>query len=181
MTFSSRGPQTFIARAATVFGLYAAAAFLAGLLSFARLQGDLPILASAILVVLAFAIGRYLLREGGSTSPTKASTSWSQFGGIVAGAVLVISTLFGVHASVLACRGETVSATVDGAYAAGRGRSRHYLYRLVDADGHRVAGYLTEGFNQFTVGGRLAVVVDPDGLVEPERWARLRTRNPYGS
>ncbi|GLL04589.1 hypothetical protein [Dactylosporangium matsuzakiense] len=178
MTVLSRRPQTFIARAATVFGLYAAAALLAGLLSLARLEGDLPLIASAILTAVAFATGRYLLREGDSTSPVKASNSWSQFGGIVAGIVLVTSTLFGVHASVLACRGETVSATVDGVDVAGRGRSRAYLYRLVDADGHRIPGYLTEGLEQFAVGSRLTVVVDPDGLVQPETLSEVEDAKP---
>jgi hypothetical protein len=168
MALPSRRPRTFIARAATVFGLYAAAAFLAGLLPFTNLQSDVPLIASVFLVAMAFVVGRYLLREGGSASPARASTSWSQFGGLVAGVVLAVSTVFGVHASVLACRGEKVSATVDGVYAVGRGRSRSYRYRLVDAGGQRVPGYLREEWERFTVGSHVEVVVDPGGLVRPE-------------
>jgi hypothetical protein len=65
-------------------------------------------------------------------------------------------------------RGERAAATVDGVYAVGRGRSRSYRYRLVDAGGHRVPGYLREEWERFTVGSRVTVVVDPDGVVAPE-------------
>ncbi|MFG2012327.1 hypothetical protein ACGFNF_25025 [Micromonospora sp. NPDC048868] len=93
----------------------------------------------------------------------------------VVGALLMFVAAEGLWSAVLTHRGERVEATVT-AVREGQEDGRHLYYTLADPDGRRIAGELGQwpgssiGASdnpEGTVGHRVTVVRDPEGLVDP--------------
>jgi hypothetical protein len=161
-----RSPRTVYGRTATILGLYVAAALVAGLMAFTRLPGALPTFAVLLVGIGAIQARYWLTRGRGWTLPRAAVI----LAGVemLAGFVFVVTTFYGSNASVLALRGATVQATViDTSTATARRGSTTHLYELAGPAGRPIPGRLSDS-DAFHVGDQVVVLVDPDGLVDPE-------------
>lgn len=153
-----RWPHTVRGKAAVVFGLYAVAAVVAGVVSLVPVPLVSPVDVAVAAVVVAVVLGRVLVR----------GRRLSFYCGILAAAALALPVFFAVPASVLALRGETVRATVIGVQVVGHDAPLSYQYEISGPAGQRIKGHLAESSRSLQIGDPVRVVVDPDGWVGPE-------------
>ena len=165
MNRQPRHSRTIYGRVGAILGLHVAAAVVAGLVSFARLPGGLP-----LFVVIVAWLGALL-----TCTRLNLGTFWSMLGVAITGAVFVFTAFYAVHSSALASRGVTVRATVVDVGRPGRGE---YLYQLADPDGRPIQGGLFEMSDDYGVSDQLVVVVDPAGLVRPETAGEVAAARP---
>jgi hypothetical protein len=151
-------PRTALAKAATILGVYAAAALGGGLIPFLALPGNMPFMAVAFVFVVALVVGQQLVQ----------ASSWSALGGALAGFALMFTTFYGVPLGVLAWRGQTIQATVISVQTSRYKASTTYFYGLADARLRRLPGHLSEDSNYFAVGEEVMVVTDPNGMIDPQ-------------
>lgn len=162
-------PRTAAAKSATILGLYAAAALAAAAVPFARLPGFRPFVPVCLLLVAAFVVGQQLVWY----------SWWAQLCGFFAAAVFVVCTFLAAHSSVLSWHGNRVEAVVsDVSTVHGPRQSDSYLYVLMDADGRRIPGYLSEDSPAFDVGEEVTVVVDRRNWVNPETTGEVGAGRP---
>jgi hypothetical protein len=155
-----------------VLGLYAVAASVAGLLTFARLPSLWSTGAAAVAWAGAFGTGLWLARPF--------ANGWNVLGGMFAGFVFVLTTPSCVHAATLELRGVNVYSTVINVNSNESKAAKGYTYKLADPQGHEIAGHLLETGDLLSeprrVGDHVLVVADPGGLVDPETPGQLSGR-----
>ncbi|MFG3580889.1 hypothetical protein [Micromonospora chersina] len=90
----------------------------------------------------------------------------------VASLFWVIAMMFAPRLTVLHLRGQPVVATVvdhdAGRYYGRGGRQEEHCYRLQRTDGSPIFGDICRDSDEFAVGEKLTVLVDPSGLIAPE-------------
>ncbi|MFF5288310.1 hypothetical protein [Paractinoplanes globisporus] len=162
-------PAAPVARSATVFGLYLAAAAVAAALPLARLPGDGQTLVTCIVLVVAFAAGAMLVK----------SRTIVHFVSLVAAAHLVILTGLAAHSALLAATGDRVTATVTArAIVKGPHHAITYRYSLRTPGHVPIPGGLLEDSDEFGVGDTVEVVTN--GRVNPKTTGEVAAARPLG-
>ncbi|HTJ34609.1 MAG TPA: hypothetical protein VL738_15390 [Dactylosporangium sp.] len=152
-----------------ILGLYVGAGLGAAAMPFARLPGEMPAIAVAVLLVAAFVVGQQLVWYNG----------WIQIGGALAAGVFVICTGMAAHSSVLSWHGERIEAVVAGvSVTRGSHSSTTYHYGLVDDQGRPIPGHLSELDPEFDRGERVTVVVDRRNWVDPQTTGEVGAARP---
>jgi hypothetical protein len=162
-------PRTAAGKSMTILGLYLAAGLGAAALPFARLAGDWPLFAVAVLLVAAFVVGQQLVWY----------SWWTQLGGVLTAAAFVFCTGLAAHSSLLSWHGNRVEAIVTDVTTAQGPRSTTYVYPLRDIQGRRIPGHLSEATAEFRVGDEITVVVDRGDWVDPKTIGEVDTARPF--
>ncbi|MGY0007647.1 hypothetical protein [Micromonospora sp. I033] len=128
----------------------------------------LPVISS----VIALLVASQLVLTVGVWEAASLVVKAAAMAAFVASLFLMIAMMFAPRLTVLAVRGEPVAATVvdhDASRFLDRGSSDdEHCYRLQRTDGSPIFGEICRSLEDFAVGDRMTVLVDPSGLIAPE-------------